>query len=355
MAGTDRKTAHDLTQLTGALKEKPYKFGFFAALRLIECLYFDRPRIGMSTRPADDPIRLGQEPAMTFESAGLTSFEPAKGVQAHRLAVRFLGLLGPNGPLPLHLTEYAQARLHQQGDRTFVRFLDIFHHRMLSLFYRAWANNEPTVGFDRPESDRFSDYVGSLAGLGMPTLRKRDDISDLTKLYYCGRLSSQTKCAEGLQDILSDYFELPARIEPFVGEWLMLPAENICRLGLDPSNGTLGRSLMAGSKVWGCQHKFRITMGPLSFGDYESLLPVGQRIRRLVALVRNYIGDELAWEVRLVLKRTEVPAMRLNNRFRLGWTTWLGHGPGEIDPDHLTFNAFASVIRQTKESTHDRN
>lgn len=355
MAGTNRKTANDLAQLTEALEEKPYEFGFFSTLRLIECLCADRPRLGVSQRPVEDPIRMGQEPATTFESASLTAFETAKGTRPHRLTVRCLGLLGPNGPLPLHLTEYALERRRRHGDRTFVRFLDMFHHRMLSLFYRAWANTEPTVSFDRPESDRFSDYVGSLVGLGMSALRKRDDISDLSKFYYCGRLSCQTKCAEGLQDILNDYFEMPVRVEPFVGEWLTLPAQNVCRLGLDPANGTLGGSVMVGSRVWGCQHKFRITLGPLGFGDHKSLLPVGTRIRRLVAMVRNYIGDELAWDVRLILKRAEAPAASLNGRFRLGWTTWLGHRPGEKDLDDLTFNAVAFVIRQPKESTHDRN
>jgi type VI secretion system protein ImpH len=353
MAGTDRKTTHGLAQLPETLLEKPYEFGFYAVLRLIECLHPERPRLGMSTRPVDDPIRLRQEPAMRFEAASLTRFEAADGSAPHRLTVRFLGLLGPNGPLPLHLTEYAQERLRQHGDRTFIRFLDIFHHRMLSLFYRAWANNEPAISFDRPEADRFSDYVASMAGLGMASLRRRDDISDHTKLYYCGRLASQTKSAEGLQDILNDYFELPVRIEQFVGEWLPLPAQSICRLGLDPANGTLGRSVMVGLKVWGCQHKFRVTLGPLSFDDYESLLPVGTRIRRLVALVRNYIGDELAWEVRLVLKRAQVPALRLNGNCRLGWSTWLGTPPDEADPDDLIFNAFAFVIQPTKENTRD--
>ena len=346
MAGTDRKTAHDLAKLTEAAEEKPYEFGFYSILRLIECLYADRPRLGASQRPVEDPIRIGQEPATAFESASLTAFEAAKDNRPHRLTVRLLGLLGPNGPLPLHLTEYAQERLRQHGDRTFVRFLDIFHHRMLSLFYRAWANNEPTVSFDRPDSDRFCDYVGSMAGYGMPALRQRDDVSDLTKLYYCGRLSCQTKCAEGLQDILNDYFQLPVCVAPFVGEWLNLPPQNICRLGLDPANGRLGRSVVVGLRVWGCQHKFRISLGPLGFGDYESLLPVGNRIRRLVVLVRNYIGDELAWDLQLVLNRDEVPAMRLDDRFRLGWTTWLGERPHENDADDLIINAFASVIHQ---------
>lgn len=343
MAGTDRKTAYDLAELTRALQERPYEFGFFQALRFIECLYKERPRLGTSLRASDDPIRLAQEPAMTFESASLTAFEPGRDSKPHRLAVRFFGLLGPNGPLPLHLTEYVLARQRDKHDRTFARFLDVFHHRMLSLFYRAWANNEPTVNMDRPESDRFSVYVGSLAGLGMAALRKRDDISDQTKFYYCGRLSCQTKCAEGLQALVTDYFDLPAEVEEFVGEWMGLPPNHICRLGTDRANGTLGRTVIVGSRVWGCQHKFRLCLGPLSYADYESFLPAGDRIRRLVTLVRNYIGDELAWEVKLVLRREEVPPVRLDGHSRLGWTTWLGERSGQADADDLILDAFGYV------------
>jgi type VI secretion system protein ImpH len=343
MAGTDRNTADHLAELTGALQEKPHEFGFYQALRLIECLYTERPRLGTAQRAGDDPIRLAQEPAMSFESASLTAFEPGKDGRPHRLVVRLLGLLGPNGPLPLHLTEYAQERKRDHGDQTFARFLDVFHHRMLALFYRAWANNEPTVSFDRPEADRFADYVGSLAGLGMSALRKRDDISDHTKFYYSGRLSGQTRCAEGLKAILTDYFDLAVGIEEFVGEWMRLPRQHICRLGADESNGTLGQSVIVGSRVWGSQHKFRITLGPLSAEDYARLLPTGDRIRRLVTLVRNYVGDELAWDVRLVLKREQVAATRLDGTSRLGWTTWLGERVSEKDADDLVLNAFGYV------------
>lgn len=355
MAGKDRKTAHDLDQLAGTMAARPYAFGFFAALRRMECQYAERPRIGTSAHPGDDPVRLRQEPAMTFAPAGVTAFEPAADGQPHRLTVRFLGLLGPNGPLPLHLTEYAAQRRRQHGDRTFTRFLDIFHHRMLTLFYRAWANNEPTVSFDRPDADWFADYIGALAGLGMSSLRGRDAVSDLTKFYYSGRLAGQTRCAEGLEDILNDYFGLPVRIVPFVGEWVTLPKADICRLGQDPANGTLGRSTIVGERVWGCQHKFRITLGPLNLADYQSLLPAGERIGRLGALVRNYIGDELAWEVRLILKRDQVPATRLDDSTRLGWTTWLGNPPQANDPDDLTFDATNRVVQSAEENTHDRN
>ena len=123
-----------------------------------------------------------------------------------RLAVNFFGLFGPNGPLPLHLTEYARNRLRAESDPTLVRFIDLFHHRMLTLFYRVWAAAQPTVSFDRPETDRFALYVGSLFGLGMPSLRNRDAFPDLARLHYAGQLACQTRHPDGLNAMISDYF-----------------------------------------------------------------------------------------------------------------------------------------------------
>ena len=343
MAGNNRRAAHDIDELARRLAAEPYRYGFNALLRLIECLYPDRPRLGESQKPVEDPIRIGQAPAAPFDPASLTEFKPATQERPHHLAVRCFGSWGPNGPLPLHLTEYAQKRMDQHNDPTLVRFLDIFHHRMLSLFYRAWANNEPTVSFDRPQADRFSGYVGAFAGIGMASLRRRDEIADLSKLHYSGRLSAQTKSAEGLQDILNDYFQMPVRILSFVGEWLTIPYRHVCRLGRDSSNGTLGRTTVLGLRVWGCQHKFRIIVGPLGMDAFESFLPAGNRIKRLVAMVRNYIGDELAWDLQLVMLRDEVPAVRLSGRCRLGWTTWLGERKTADHADDLILDAFAAA------------
>jgi type VI secretion system protein ImpH len=349
MAGENREQGHPLGARIDELGKAPYAFSFFQALRLIECLYPRAPRLGASRRPGDDPIRLAQEPSMRFESASLTAFEAQADGKPHKLTVRLLGLLGPNGPLPLHLTEYAQERLQRHKDPTFSRFLDVFHHRMLSLFYRAWANNEPTVSFDRPESDRFSDYVGTLAGLGMSALQQRDEISDWTKQYCCGHLARQTKCPEGLQAILTEYFDLPARLNEFVGEWLPLPQKDIFRLGADPSNGTLGGSIILGAEVWSWQHKFRVALGPLRYDDYQSFLPGGSRIRHLAALVRNYAGDEQAWDLMLILKWQEVPPFCLDGQYRLGWTTWLGERPVEEDADDLVLGVSANVNLQHKD------
>ncbi|MGR9117607.1 MAG: type VI secretion system baseplate subunit TssG, partial [Gammaproteobacteria bacterium] len=246
MAGENRKKAY---HLEASLEKEPYKYGFFQLMRLLECAYHDKPRLGHSVRPVDDPIRLGQEVSLTFESSSLSSFTPGKGGRPPRLRGRFLGLFGTNGPLPLHLTEYVHERVHYYRDHTLARFADIFHHRMRCLFYRAWADTEPAVSFDRPESDRFSRYIGSLAGLGLDSLQERDAMPDLAKFYYAGYLSGQSKHAEGLRAMLADYFRLPVSIEEFTGEWLDISDSDVTRLGETPRTGELGVSAILGSRV----------------------------------------------------------------------------------------------------------
>lgn len=340
MAGTVGTSPYSLKGLLGQLKEKPYEFGFFHALRLLECMHSQGPRLGESKKPADDPMRLAQEPEMTFAAATFSRYEESAKQQIPRLLVRFLGLLGPNGPLPLHLTEFARTRQRPPfHDNSFAWFLDIFHHRMLSLFYRAWAMNEPTVSYDRPESDRFSLYVGALAGRGMPAMLRQDEMPAAAKLYYCGLLANQARNAAGLQMMVCGFFGIPARVVEFIGEWLPLPARHLCRLGTERSGSVLGQSALIGAQVWSCQHKFRIALGAMDYDDYLSFLPSGLRLQCLKALVRNYAGDELAWDVNLILQREETPSTRLNGHFRLGWTTWLGKRQCSEDADDLVLTS----------------
>jgi len=334
MAGEARSAPPDVAWVR-ALAEAPHAFGFFASLRRLECLHGDRPRLGRALRAADSPVRLGQDPSLEFPPATLASFRPGEGGGPHRLEVRFLGLFGPNGALPLHLTEYARERLRIHGDPTFARFADVFHHRALELFYRVWAVCQPTVSLDRPEEDRFGVYVASLVGLGMPSLRDRDAMPDFAKLHYAGHLACQTRHPDGLEAMVRDFFHLPARIVEFVGEWLVLPQESRLRLGESPVTGSLGVSTVIGERVWERQHKFRLVLGALGFDDYLRMLPGGQSLPRLVAMVRNYAGEQFSWDLRLVLKKAEVPRLQLGRIGQLGWTTWLLSGPARRDADDL--------------------
>jgi type VI secretion system protein ImpH len=337
MAGEDGAARRSVESLIEELQKEPYRFDFYRAMRLLECAFPDAPRYGRSTRLSDEPVRLAQEPSLSFAPSTLARFDPIDDSIYQRLSVYFFGLCGPNGALPLHLTEHVRDRIRHHDDDTMAAFLDIFHHRLLSLFYRAWADAQPTVQFDRPESDRFSVYVGSLHGIGMPTLRDRDLLPDMAKLYYAGRLACQTHHPEGLQAMLSDFFKLPVQIEEFVGHWTELPEDCRFRLGVDPNSASLGVACTLGSHVWDCQQKFRITIGPVDWEDFLRMLPGGASLERLTALVRNYIGDELLWDLNLVLKQEQTPSWELGQQ-QLGQSVWTDNAGVHEDPRDLTLH-----------------
>ncbi|MBN2574080.1 MAG: type VI secretion system baseplate subunit TssG [Deltaproteobacteria bacterium] len=316
----------------------PYRYDFFALLRAIECACPERLRLGQATRPADEPIRLGQEASLVFAPSTLAYLEPAREGRPPRIGVHFFGMLGPNGPLPIHMTEYARDRVRNAGDQTLVRFLDIFHHRALALFYRGWANAQPTVHRDRPSSDRFATYVGSLFGVGSPAVRDRDLFPDSAKLYFAGRFAHQARNAEGLRAIVADYFRLPTDLEEFVGEWTPLQEEERWRITRTAFAGALGISTILGAHAWQRQTKVRIVFGPLKEHEFQSLLPGSERLQRLTALVRNYVGDALNWDVRLFLDKRVSHPFRLDRITRLGWTSWLGHCPEGEGRDDLIIN-----------------
>jgi type VI secretion system protein ImpH len=334
-AGEASARARQLAELLARLARAPWDFGFLHTLRRLDCLEPDRPRIGATLKAASDPVRLGQKPSLRFAPAELAALEPASAGRPPRLLVYFQGLLGPNGPLPLHLTEYARDRQQNAKDQTFARFLDVFNHRMLALLYRAWAQAQPAVSFDRPWDDRFGTYLASLGGTGMPAFQGRDAMSDLAKRHFAGHLSCQNRHAEGLRSILSTLLGLPVRIEEWIGHWLVLPQDCRLRLGESPESGALGATATLGGRVWDHQTKFRIRVGPVGLADYLRLLPGGGALAQVRASVRNYVGDQLAWDLNLVLAEPEVPRLQLGAGGRLGWTTWLARGPLGRDGDDL--------------------
>lgn len=333
-----------------AIEKAPFSFDFYQALRHIEALFPDQPRLGQGVRAADEPVRLGQEPSMSFAPAALSHADRNGANGKLRIDVRFFGLFGPNGPLPFHLTEYARDRELHAGDSTFADFLDIFHHRFLSLFYRAWAQGQPTVSLDRPSEDRFATYVGSLIGHGSPGFDDRDALPDFPKLAHAGLLSRQVRNAESLAALLQDFFKLPVRIEEFVGHWMVLETRDRTRLGA--AGSVLGGGATLGGRVWDRQHKFRLHFGPLSLREFESLLPGELALGRIAAWVRNYVGFEFAWDTKVILKRDEVPATALGTYGRLGWTTWLGHRPAASDADDLVLDAEVVLSRPMPKASH---
>jgi type VI secretion system protein ImpH len=336
-----------------ALGEAPWRFDFFQALRMFDAQHPDRPRLGTARRPLDEPLRLGQSPDLSFAPSALHAVWPATSKSPPRMEVRFFGLFGPNGPLPLHLTEYARERLLHHNDATFARFADLFHHRLLLLFYRAWAQAQPTVGLDRPGDDRFADLVGSLIGIGSPALRGRDAAPDHAKLFFSGVLSRQVRHADGLASLLSGYLRRPVRVEQFVGAWIPLPPSERTRIGRSiagrpNASARVGAGAVLGQTVWDRQHNFRVHIGPLDQDSFASLLPDGSALPAVSALVEQYVGREFGWDLRLTLRTPEVEPTRPGRHGRLGWTTWLGKpragGPAELTVSPAT--ALRAITRR---------
>ena len=333
MAAEDRGATRHLA-LFQALRANVEGFDFYRALRELECAFPDKPRIGEARRPQDEAVRFGQDPSVAFAPATLSAFVPGADGRPPRLVQSFFGLLGPNGPLPLHLTEYARDRVRNSNDSTLVSFLDIFHHRLTAVFYRAWARAQPPVSLDRAERDRFVLYLGAFVGLAGNRMLGRDAVPDPAKLSFAGLLGRNVRNADGLVAILREYFRVPIAIQQWVAHWMELPDALLTRLGAE-SVCRLGMGAVAGARVWDLQSRFRILVGPLSYTDYERFLPGGDSYRRLTDWVRNYIGFELKWDSRLALKSEQVPPLLLGYNGRLGWTTWLGTRLNDAPADDL--------------------
>ena len=333
-----------------AISRQPQHFEFFWAVRLLQAQFPRLPRIGHSKLLQQDPIRFGQKPSLAFEAASIHSLEPG---DVPKLQLTSFGLFGPNGPMPTCMTEYALL-----AGSALAPFADVFHHRLISLFYRAWESAQKAADLDRAriqppaaeaagETDegsgekfseqRFARFISSLFGFGLASLHHAGVVPDNAKLYYSGQFVSQWRNAEGVEAILSDYFELPARVEQFVGRWIDVPEENFTRLGQDSETAVLGQTAIAGRRFWDRRMNFRIHLGPMNLEDFLKFLPRQPSFDRLRAWVSDYVGQEFLWDLRLILKQDQVPPISLGGVGQLGWITFLrtsevpfGHDAGEV-------------------------
>lgn len=297
----------------------PGVFDVFNVLRAIERATPNLPRVGDSARRSQDGVTLGQDPFLAFPDSNVSR---AKLEDSGRLAiyVRFLGLLGPQGALPLAVTE--EAYLWQnEHDEAFARFADLFNQRFLQLFFRAWADARPIAQHDRPDTDRFHDYLASIVGIGTGAFRGIDTVPDIGKLAYAGLLAPRVTSASRLRAFIADFFGVHVEIDEFMPMRLPLDPSEQTQLGAQ--NSALGRDIVVGATVLSFQDKFRIRIFATSLAEYETFLPRGALAQKLADAVRFYLGDELEWDVELALPTQEAPPAQLGRSGRLGWTGWM--------------------------------
>jgi type VI secretion system protein ImpH len=334
--------ARDRERLLRALREEPTSFAFVQAVRLLARLSPERAPVGGWANPGDEVARFAVNHSLGFPPNEIQALAlpPASGGDAAapaHLTVNFLGLTGPQGVLPHVYTEHAAARARAR-DTAFRDFLDLFHHRALSLFYRAWERSHFAAAYESRGEDRLYAHLLDLAGLGTAGLRDRLPARDEALAFYAGLLGARARSADGLARLAADYFGVPAAVEQFVGEWRRVDAGGQCALGDDGDCGRLGFGVI-GDAAWDAQARVRLRLGPLTRAQVDAFLPGGDAHAPLAALARLYADDQVGVDVQLVLLRDAVAGCTLGTPApadgapRLGRGSWLASRPMARDPD----------------------
>ena len=299
---------------------EPWRFDYFALLRQLERIFKDRPRIGDSAALREEFARFGQDAFMEFPASNVSRAKQDDEKAPLQIFVRHLGLLGPQGALPLATTEEAY-HYALAGDDAFPRFLDLFNHRFIQLFFRAWADARPIAQHDRPDADRFVAYVGSAIGIGSAPYRNLDTVPDAAKLGFAGLLGAQAKSASRLAAAIHGMFNVKAEVEEFVGSRLVIEASEWTRLGR--GHNVLGEDALLGGSIFSVQDKIRIRIFTRDLAQYIRFLPTGDLCEPMADLVFFYSGEQLEYDAELAIPAGAAEPIRLGRFGQLGWTTWM--------------------------------
>jgi type VI secretion system protein ImpH len=330
--------------------DAPYKYDLYNLLRWLDARAAAPAPLGRAAHPADEPLRIGQLPSLAFAPATLaTATAPAEGAKP-RVLIHSFGLFGPNGPLPLHLTEFVRERARHHDDHALTAFVDLFHHRLILLFYRAWADAQPTVSLDRGEGGRFDRYLASLIHLARREARRPDTLSDHARYFMAGHLVRQTRNAEGLRSILRAGLGVPVQIVEWLPQWLPVEEPQRTALRAHATTRQLGADAMLGAAVRDAQTKFEVRLGPLSREQYAALLPGAPLTQQLTDWVRQYAGVEWSWDVRLLMAANQVAGTALAVGRPLGFASWLGTRTSTLPADDLVYQPETRDTRNTRAS-----
>jgi type VI secretion system protein ImpH len=317
------------------LESRPFAAEFFQAVEMLEHIYPERAPVGGFLHPSHEVVRFAVNNRLGFPASEIQRIEwPRDGPPV--MAVNFLGLTGPSGVLP-HLYTLLIIERRFARDRRLAEFLDIFHHRMISLYYRAWRKYRVAASFGRGEH-KVSGYLKDLVGIGTAGLHDRQEVPDRSLVYYAGLLALEPRSAIALEHFVRDYFGVPVEVQQFVGAWYDLPRDAQCEMSDEERAARqLGLGAVAGDQIWDYSSKARIRIGPLSLQRYREFLPGTAGYRALASLVRFYSGGQIDFDIQLVLARDEVPAYELGGEgegaLPLGLCSWAKTAAFERDPD----------------------
>ena len=342
MASKNGQSGSDVAQerLVQLMEDEPYSFRFFQMVRLMERLYPERKPVGIFVSPSDEIVRFSALPSLTFPASELQSYT-AEDDEPGRLEVNFMGLNVVNGPMPRPYTA-ALLESKRAKDKATLEFFDIFNHRIVSLFYRAWKKYRFFIAYEMRghHDDEITQRLYDIVGLGTSELRNRMAIPDEAAIYYAGIVGNQVRSAEGLRQVLEHYFRVPVEIRQFTGGWERLPiAQQTFLREASSFSECLGMGTVVGDEVWNQQSAMTLRLGPMRLKRYRQFLPGARGQKELEAWITFYSRRQFDFIVQLILAREEVPytVLQTEESPRLGYESWLKVKPLHRDPDEATY------------------
>jgi type VI secretion system protein ImpH len=320
----DAKKRQSGAPLKHRLFEEHYNFSFFKAVSLLESLLPVESSLGQTLEPNQEAVRFSVKPSLAFPGSDISKLEQSEDGRPAKMEVTFMGLIGPAGVLPHWYTELVVERIWQK-DHSLAGFLNIFHHRLITLFYLAWKKYRFEASYLPDARDRLSHCLLSLAGLGTAGLIERIGLPAESLVFYSGLLSRSIPSALAIASAVEYFAGTQVNIEQFIERMLPISPEDQTRLGA--ANCRLGVDAVAGTFIRECTTKFRVNLGPVGYEDFLRFLPTGDLLHPIFALVRCMVGIEYEFDITVFLKRDEVPPCILGEETttapRLGWSTWV--------------------------------
>lgn len=340
MAAKGRRSTPPLIE---ELRNRPYRFDFYQAVRMVELSHgvgID-PNSGMTplgegADPRKEAVRFASDPSLAFPPSSIKDYLPRDDGRPDHMTIRFMGLAGALGPLPRPFTERLIRRISKK-DTAWRSFLDVFNHRLASLMVRVRKAHRIGLDTRPPHETLIAKLLRSFIGLGTQGLRDRMSVDDRALLRYAGLLVHRPRTALGLERMMQDYYGLPVKARQFIGEWVSLEEGQETVLGgrnhgLSGRNNALGTQAFLGTRYWDQQSGLELRIGPLDRETFESFLPGGHRYIPMRSMVMFYVSPEYNFSARLIAAPEAVPASRLGSDLRLGWTSWLRRDHA-IEPD----------------------
>jgi type VI secretion system protein ImpH len=324
--------------IAGQLFAEPWEFEFFQAVLLLEQLQPSSVPAGEGVDPDREAVCFRSAVTQVFAASEVQALEHAADSGAPpTITANLFSLGGAAGPLP---EAYSGLLIESSWRKNFAMrdFLDIFHHRLLSLLVRGRKAHHPSYTPLAPHESPFARYLFAFFGMALDECRNRMRVPDRSLIHYSGILSQHPRSASGLERLLGDYFKIAARVNQLLGQWRALEPSTWTRIGARGGNQALGQTALLGTRIWDQQGRFEVCLGPLSLKVFLDLLPQGSGFEPLCELTRFYAGPEFEFGFRLTLRAVEVPPTRLGGT-RLGWTSWLKTRPFQKDDSQVRLSS----------------